>query len=155
MSELNTFITQTLAPALAISATGMLTLGMQNRLSVLASRVRELNREIIAEVIPDRTENLRQQVALFIQRGTLIRNALFLLYASIGLLIVTAFALALTDLEILRTEWRVPVITFLLGLGLILIAILIEVYEVLLMLKTLHLDVESVAISLDVPKLPD
>lgn len=155
MSELNTFITQTLAPALAISATGMLTLGMQNRLSVLASRVRELNREIIAEVIPARTENLRQQVALFIQRGTLIRNALFLLYASIGLLIVTAFALALTDLDILQTEWRVPVITFLLGLGLILIAILIEVYEVLLMLKTLHLDVESVSLSLSEQKLPD
>lgn len=141
MIEFNTFITQALSPALAISASGMLTLGMHNRLSVLGSRVRQLNRELALIDNPARLANFKQQIILFTERAALIRNALFLLYAAICLMVLTAFALAMQDLSVLNENWPVPVVTFLLGLAFIFWAVIIEAYEVLLILKALDLDI--------------
>ncbi len=143
MSELNTFITQSLSPALAISATGMLALGMHHRMTVLGSRIRELNKGIAAETDPARIANYRQQIGMFLKRGFLIRNALFLLYTALGLMVLTAVALALTELTVFQRDWFVPIVTFLLGLFLILAAVVIESFEVLLMLKALRMDISA------------
>jgi hypothetical protein len=143
MNELNEFITQALSPALAISASGMLTLGMHNRLSVLGGRVRQLNREILELSDPVRIANLQNQVVTFIQRAKLIRNSLFLLYAAICMMVLTAFGLAISDLDIMHAQ-NIPIVTFLIGLGLIFVAVVMEALEVLLILRTLHLDVEGI-----------
>ncbi|MBY0405376.1 MAG: DUF2721 domain-containing protein [Cyanobacteria bacterium] len=151
MIELKTFITQSLSPALAISASGMLTLGMQNRLSTVGTRVRQLNREIILLNNPTRSQNLTDQIQLFLMRGVLIRNALFLMYSAICLMVFTAFALALSDLGIFNPAWKIPIWTFLMGLGMILVAVVIEAFEVLLILKALKLDGKGIS-NLDEPQ---
>lgn len=145
MIEFNAFITQSLSPALAISASGMLSLGMHNRLSVLGGRVRQLNRELAQTDDPARITNFKKQIGLFSQRAQLIRNALFLLYAAICLMVLTAFALAMTDLSVLHDDWPVPIVTFLSGLGLIFWAVILEAREVLLILKALDLDIAGFA----------
>ncbi len=141
--DLTEFITQSLSPALAISASGMLSLGMHNRLSILGGRVRQLNREIITESGSHRVANLKEQVKLFIQRAVILRNSLFLLYAAICLMVLTAVSLAFKELGVLWSE-LIPMATFLGGLSLIFSAVVLEAWEVLLILRTLELDVAGI-----------
>jgi hypothetical protein len=139
---LTEFITQSLSPALAISASGMLALGMHNRLSILGGRVRQINKDLRDESSPIRQDNLNQQIQLFVKRARILRDALFFLYAAICLMVITAVALAFESLHWINTS-LVAMISFLLGLGLIFWAVLLEAWEVLLILQTLEVDIQG------------
>lgn len=140
--ELTHFITQALSPAVAMSATGLLVMGLHNRISVLGGRVRQLNRELTPDSPREHVENVHRQVEMFMQRARVFRNRLFLLYAALGSLVFTAFAIAMVELGILPKDWNLPVASFLLGLVLIFVATLLEAREVTLNLRTLKLDIE-------------
>jgi hypothetical protein len=139
---LTEFITQSLSPALAISASGMWALGMHNRLSILGGRVRQINKDLRDETSPIRQDNLNQQIQLFVKRARILRDALFFLYAAICLMVMTAVALAFESLHWINAS-LVAMISFLLGLGLIFWAVLLEAWEVLLILQTLEVDIQG------------
>ncbi|HEY9687369.1 MAG TPA: DUF2721 domain-containing protein [Coleofasciculaceae cyanobacterium] len=142
MLETNTVITESLSPAVAISGIGLLILGLNNRISTVGARLRDLNRELRQSHMPDRIANIRQQAELFLRRGVLIRNAIFLLFGAVGMMVFTAFALAIVRLHYVK--WvNVPAWTFITGLILLLLAVIIETYETILNVKTLDLDVHS------------
>jgi len=151
MLAANTIITDSLAPAVAISGIGLLIFGLNNRIMSTATRVRELNRELRQGSEPERISNIRQQIPLFVKRAYLIRNAIFILFGALGMMVFTALAIAMAKLH--YVEWpMVPVWTFLGGLVLMMLAVIIEAYETILNLKTLTLDVShSMAASDNTP----
>jgi Protein of unknown function (DUF2721) len=141
----NTLITESLAPAVAISGAALMTMGLLNRMSHLGTRVRQLN-QTLREIPPSesaRVVNVRLQSVMVMQRACMVRNALLMLYAAIGCMVLTAFSLALTELHWVPVDIRLPIWTFLLGLFSILLAVVQEMFEVLLALKALTLDSEA------------
>ena len=141
----NTLITESLAPAVAISGAALMTMGLLNRMSHLGTRVRQLN-QALREVPPSesaRIENLRLQSSMVMQRACMVRNALLMLYSAIGCMVLTAFSLALTELHWVPGNISLPIWPFLLGLFSILLAVVQEMFEVLLALKALTLDSEA------------
>jgi hypothetical protein len=141
MLETNTIITNSLAPAVTISGVGLLISILNNRISTVGSRVRELNRELRTTTHPERIRNIRLQIPMFLERAYLIRNAMFLLFGALAMMVFTAVAIALSKLHYVSWE-MVPAWTFLGGLILMLLAVLIETYETVLNLRTLALDVD-------------
>lgn len=150
MIEANTVITESLSPAVAISGITLIIFGLNNRIATVGTRVRELNRELRLSKEPQRIANIRQQIPLFLRRAYLIRNAMFILFGSLGMMVFTAFAIAMVRLQ--TVQWTAfPAWTFVTGLVLMLVAVLIEAYETILNLKTLNLDVAN---SLDIASNP-
>ena len=141
MHPVNHIITESLAPAVAVTGIALLLNGMNGRFSMAATRVRELNKELRSASCKQRTDNIKQQIPLFMQRAFMIRNAMFLLFGSLGMMVFTAPAIALSKLHYLDWE-MVPVWSFLGGLVLMMLAVVIEAYETILNLRTLSLDVE-------------
>ncbi len=138
--EANTVITQSLSPAVAISGIGLLIFGLNNRITTAATRVRDLNRELRQTDDPGRRENIRQQIPMFLERAYLIRNAMFILFGALGMMVFTAVAIAMNKLR--YTHWEMlPAWSFLGGLVLMLAAVIIETYETILNMRTLRLDV--------------
>ena len=89
-----------ITPAVLISATGTLVLSTSNRLTRVVDRVRVLASE--AERLRDRGEVderhrrlLADQIPRLSQRVVLLRSALTVLYAAIGLLVATSISVGL------------------------------------------------------------
>jgi hypothetical protein len=139
----NALISDSLAPAVAISGAALMTMGLLNRLSHLGNRVRQLNQSLRETDDPYRLNNLNRQIAMVIARAGMVRNALILLYSAIGCMVLTAFGLALTALHVLPEAAHVPINTFLLGLFAVLLAVVVEMFEVTLALRALKLDIEA------------
>jgi hypothetical protein len=141
MIPANNIITESLAPAVTITGLALLLNGVNARFTNAASRVRELNREMRTSTSPSRIANIRKQVPLFMRRIYMIRNAMFVLFGSLGLMVFSAVSIALFQLRFLNWE-MVPVWSFLGGLLFMLLAVIIETYETTLNLRTLDLDVD-------------
>jgi hypothetical protein len=142
--DVTSIISDSLSPVVIISGLGLLIFGMNNRLISVGSRVRQLNKElreiVTANCLPQRALNIQQQLSVFIQRALLLQNAIFLLFGALGMMILTTFAIALLKLKLIF--WGCcPLWTFLSGLILIFLAVLLEGFETILNIKTLSLDV--------------
>ncbi len=135
------FITQSLAPAFILSGVGLLTVGLHNRLLIMAGRIRDLNRETRdPEALEERLVNIERQTTLVLQRIHLMRSSLFLLYGAMGCMVLTALFILFHELWGIFPEGNVPVWSFLLGLLFIFIAISLESVGVMLNLKIIELD---------------
>lgn len=137
-------ISDSLAPAVALSGMALLITGLNNRIATVGTRVRELNRELRVlkdKPDPQRVRNISKQIPLFLERGYLIRNAMFLMFGALGMMVFTAVTIALSRLHYVELEIA-PTWTFLGGLALMLLAVIIEAYETILNLRTLALDVD-------------
>ncbi len=140
MLDVSTIIADSLSPAVAISGIGLLIFGLNNRIIHIGSRVRELNRELRQSPPPTRRDAVKKQVEMFMRRAHLVRNAIFLLFAALAMMVFTAVAIALVRLNIF--DWQmVPTLSFMGGLVLILVAAIIEAFETTVNLTTLKLDV--------------
>jgi hypothetical protein len=95
-------ITTAVAPAILVSAAGLLLLGLQTKFHNITDRIRQLDREIIdLETVPEvndiqqkRLDTAEAQVDLLLKRCRLARDAIFLLYVSIFLLIWSTLSTA-------------------------------------------------------------
>jgi hypothetical protein len=95
-----------LAPALGISAVGLLLLGLYNRYSNIINRIRSLNEERrrYMKLIADDTElgytdnirfmNITNQGKELLVRSRFVRNAILCLQFAIGLFVLTSVAIA-------------------------------------------------------------
>lgn len=141
MHPANHIITESLAPAVAVTGIALLLNGMNGRFSMAATRVRELNKELRNASGKHRTSNIKQQIPLFMRRAFMIRNSMFLLFGSLGMMVFTTASIALSRLRYLDSD-MVSVWSFLGGLVMMMLAVIIEAYETILNLRTLSLDVD-------------
>jgi len=90
-------ITGMLAPGIMISACGLLLLGMNNKYSLVVSRIRTLNYEFRALDADNHTrkKSILTQLPLLIRRMKMIRNAVWLYTIAIALYIFSIFSIGL------------------------------------------------------------
>ncbi len=86
-------IEATLAPLLLVSSTGLLILGMGNRMGRVVDRLREFSREVREGVSEERMEVIMKQKGVLITRAKLCRNAMMhfhftILFAAISSILI-------------------------------------------------------------------
>jgi hypothetical protein len=86
-----------LAPGIMISACGLLLLGMNNKYSLVVSRIRALNTELrkSSPLPKEREECILIQMPLLVKRMKIIRNAVWLYTVSVALFIFSIIFLGL------------------------------------------------------------
>lgn len=144
-----------LAPALAISANALLLLTMQNRYSLIISRIRQLNaekREFSLKLIEKgdlnvpgnvRFNSILKQLDLLLYRARYIRNTVVLIELSIMFYVLTSGAIGL-NLLIASAFLRVlPLILFVGGMALVFAAILFSLCEVRQAYSIIEFEVKS------------
>ncbi len=131
-----------LAPALGISAVGLLLLGLNNRYSLIISRIRQMNDEKrrFKQRLLEKTElsymensrfmSIRQQSEELFARSKIVRNAILSLQTSIGLFVLSSVAIGLSmviEAEVFRL---VPLFLFILGMIVVFIGIVYAALDV-------------------------
>jgi hypothetical protein len=116
-------LTAMITPAVLISASGTLVLSTSNRLSRVVERVRILAKEVAAlqhssgaGAAKTEREFIVRQVRTLTGRARLLRTAMTILYAAIGLFIATSIAVGVIRALGVEAGW-VPVALALLGTG--------------------------------------
>jgi len=130
-------ITTALAPAILVSAGGLMLLGLQNKFHNITDRIRQLDREIIMmEGIPElngtrqkRVESAEAQVDILIVRCRLVRDAIFLIYVAVMLLIASTLVAAL-GVIIGRDLEAITFVLFVAAVGAFLLSTLQSIREV-------------------------
>lgn len=158
--NVNIFIQQSLSPAIAISGIGLLILSLSNRIATIGSRIRQIRHDQIhyeqiqheqmkaqanipeTEQQHNRRDNFARQINLFMLRARLIRNAMFLLYFAVSLIVLTEFCTALSQLPAWAWLANAAICSFLVSLLLVLAACVMEVLEVTANLETLKLEID-------------
>jgi Protein of unknown function (DUF2721) len=138
-------ISQAVAPIVMVSAAGLLFMGLQTKNLHLADRIRALMTEYrtLAPGPADekRRSGIVEQLVLFNQRIRLSQHALELLYISIVCFVLTSLLLAAAPWLSGFVMAAIPGAMFLSGVGLLVLALLLEFREMRLGLKTIVIEV--------------
>ena len=131
-----------LAPAVGISAVGLLLLGLSNRYSTIINRIRLLNdekrkflRQLGEKGELSYTDNVRhmsisKQTQQLLARSRLARNAILSMQSAVALFVLSSVTIAL-NLFISADSFRiVPLLVFVVGMLCVLIGILFAATEV-------------------------
>lgn len=117
-----------LAPAVGISAVGLLLLGLSNRYSAIINRIRLLNEERrrFSRQIADQQElsytdnarfmNIRKQTEELLHRSRTVRNAILSMQAAIGLFVLTSVGIGFSLVMEREFNAMVPLASFLVGM---------------------------------------
>jgi hypothetical protein len=117
MEPMNAYqqITAAVTPAVMVSACGLIALGLDNQISRMGLRLRELAREHRDEgVLPDRRATVARQVAVLDRRHGLYFRALILNYGALFAFVVTSLLWLAQGVVPLPPE--LPLIVFAMGL---------------------------------------
>jgi hypothetical protein len=117
-----------LAPAVGISAVGLLLLGMSNRYSAIIARIRLLNdeRRRFTRQIAEQQDlsyadnarfmNIRKQTEELLSRSRTVRNAILAMQTAIGLFVLTSVGIGLSLVAGKEFDAMVPLGLFLVGM---------------------------------------
>ncbi len=144
-----------LAPALGISAVGLLLLGLNNRYSIIINRIRLLNEErrrfvrllqkseALEYADNHRFMNITRQTQELLVRSRLVRNAILSLQAAIALFVITSVTIGIT--LFISVEWfsTIAVGIFVLGMVSVLLGILFAGVEVQRSFKIVLMEVKA------------
>lgn len=143
-------IQSVLAPAIMVSSSALLLLGLQNKFSNLANRFRALNHEkrqlsvkserAIEEDL--RLLNLEAQVKHLMERATHVRNAILFAYCAIVSFMLTS-VLIFFNVYAGFTLWDIIISVFHAGLLLVLGSAVFMIAETLLFYKVISLERNS------------
>ncbi|MDP2038330.1 MAG: DUF2721 domain-containing protein [Ignavibacteria bacterium] len=123
-----------LAPAVMISACGLLLLGINNKYSLVVNRIRLLNEEKrrlmtkIGEKAPTTDDNVRfesiaTQIKALTYRARLVRNTVLCYTTSVALFVTTSLILGVSSVLSLSKLNFLIIITFLLGMAFVFVGI--------------------------------
>lgn len=89
-----------LAPGIMISACGLLLLGMNNKYSLVVSRIRQLNTEYrgLSESESDRKASIEKQIPMLSHRVKLIKNTVWLYTSGVALFILSILSIGVNFL---------------------------------------------------------
>lgn len=127
-------LTAMITPAVLISASGTLVLSTSNRLSRVVDRVRTIARDTAllqrasAAEAAGKRELIMRQVRALTARVSILRAALTVLYAAIGMFVATSIAVGIVSALGVEAGW-VPVTLALIGAGALLYASALLVRE--------------------------
>ena len=153
-SSLVMTIQSILAPALGISAMGLLLLGLTNRYSSMVNRIRLLTAEkrkylntIIEKGELEYTENIRlasiiKQIGDLLYRSKLSRNAILCLQTSIILFVLTSVTIGINAFFQNNPVEMFALILFLAGMIFVLVGILYSAWEIHNSFKIAELEVK-------------
>lgn len=140
-----------LAPAVMISACGLLLLGMQNRYGRINDRLRALARERL-DLLPRRDtpqaqvrlDAIERQIPDLLARLRIQRNAVYDLFAAVIVFVVDAFVIAAS--LFVRAAWlnAAALAVFLVGMGLVLWAMVLAAREIAISARAVTLEVEEI-----------
>lgn len=131
-----------LAPALGISAVGLLLLALNNRYSAIVNRIRLLNDEkrrfhkLLADNVQlNYTENaryqsIRNQMEGLLMRSRLIRNAIIWLQIAIGLFVLTSVAIGMSLFVAAAALASSTLVIFVCGMVCVLVGIVFAAIEI-------------------------
>jgi hypothetical protein len=142
-----------LAPAIMVSACGLLLLGLLNRYATIMSRIRNLNDERrrltrslapSGESSPDeaaRLASVTRQLTDLVDRVRLLRNAVLCQIAAVGCFVLTSLLLGLrvAGPEVIRVFHPLPV--FLLGMATVFVGLVFEGVDVARAYRTIRVEV--------------
>ena len=138
------------APAVMVSSTALLLLGLQTKFSNLASRFRALHHErrvLWLKAVRDEAEhswlrNVQAQVEQLMRRASCVKRAILLSYAAIVCFTGTS-VLLLCDVYVSFQGGRIALAVFLLGLCCVLLSALVMMFETSLFHQVLTLESAS------------
>jgi hypothetical protein len=129
-----------LAPAVMISACGLLLLGMNNRYSLVVNRIRLLNEEkrrLLLKVGEKplttddnvRLESIAKQISFLQYRVKLVRNSVLSYVTAVGLFVLTSLFLGISSfLPVFKLNYFI-IAAFLLGMFSVLIGVIFAGFE--------------------------
>ncbi|MCK5856314.1 MAG: DUF2721 domain-containing protein [Bacteroidales bacterium] len=134
-----------LAPAIMISACGLLLLGMNNKYSLVINRIRTLNVEYrgLDEDSHERKSCIHAQLPLLENRMRMIKNTVWLYTVGIAMFIFTILSIGLFiyfDLDILS---MIAMLVFVGGMLSVLVGVFYAAHEVRLGYKILEIELVS------------
>mgnify|MGYP005838467685 CR=1 FL=1 len=140
-----------LAPAVMISACGLLLLGMQNRYGRINDRLRALGRErldlLLQRDTPQaraRLEAIERQIPDLLTRLRIQRNAVYNLFAAVIVFVVDAFVIA-ASLFIAGEFLNILALgIFLVGMSLVLWAMALAAREIAISARAVTLEIEEI-----------
>jgi lipopolysaccharide export LptBFGC system permease protein LptF len=144
-----------LAPALGISAVGLLLLGLNTRYSNIINRIRLLNdeRRRYTRMISDNKElsytdktrhmSIRSQTDRLLVRTKLVRNAILSLQLAVGLFVVTSVMIGMNFFFPMSSPNSVTLLVFIAGMICVLAAVANAALEVLRSYKIVLIDVNA------------
>ena len=134
-----------LAPAIMISATGLLLLGMNNKYSLVISRIRTLNVEFrsLEESNTSRRLCILKQLPRLRNRMRMIKNTVWLYTVSISFFIFTMLGIGLSNYFHSGIMQDLSVILFTTGMLSLLLGVYYAAHEVRLGYKILNIELAS------------
>ena len=150
ISQAVQFISGLLAPAIMISSCGLILLGLQNKYSNIIDRIRELNEErrrlgLMESLDPNQERRMRSltaQIEKLLVRARLDRNGILSLYLAILSFILTSLLIAPAYFGSFALI-TLSIMTFVAGIGLVLIGVIYVALEVINSYKVVKYEVES------------
>ncbi|HTP80689.1 MAG TPA: DUF2721 domain-containing protein [Bacteroidota bacterium] len=147
-------IQQILAPAVMISACGLLTLGISNKFSLILNRIRALNEEKRrllaggkrrARKTEDlrRVENISRQLLRLLGRARLVRNSLFCYFIAIGLFVATSLLIGLDFFIQIAVLQHYVIFFFLFGMIAVFLGVIYGVIDTLNGFEVVKIEVEA------------
>ena len=137
-------INAAVTPVVLISACAALILGINNKHTAIADRLRTFAADLRgSKDSADRKAQIREQVDIFFRRYRLTWMALATLYSSVISFVLMILFIILSQKHILRWESGVMAL-FLIGIGLTLCAVVCEMFELRLSIRSLEVELRDV-----------
>lgn len=136
-------LTSAVTPVVLVSATAVLISGVNSRYISIADRMRTLSKEYRdAQTAEERRSTIQQQMHTFYKRIHLVSWAIRCLYAA-------AWCFVAEVLIISATLWRDSLVAatvplFLVGIGLVMLAVALQLFELQESNRTLFIEVDDV-----------
>jgi len=136
-------VTTAVTPVVMVSATAILISGVNARYISISDRMRALAREYRTEHLTlPRRENIHSQMAVFTKRMVLVEWAARTLYVAVGSFLVMALLISLSVRHAIFELVTLPI--FVLGLWLVILAIVLQSFELKYSGRTLRLEASEV-----------
>ncbi|WP_342678703.1 DUF2721 domain-containing protein [Methanofollis sp. UBA420] len=137
-----------LAPGLMISACGLLILGMNNKYSLVFNRIRLLDEEKrkssrCGDEDPVHRQNVCAQLAELGVRARRERNAIICYSTAVAAFVVTSFMIGLSDVQGLPALSLLTILSFLVGMVLVLAGVLFAAQEALMGYEIICIDMKD------------
>jgi hypothetical protein len=144
-----------LAPAVGISAVGLLLLALMNRYSTLVNRIRLLNEEKrrFMKLLADQEElnytdqtrymSVVNQGKELLLRSTYLRNAILFMQSAIGLFVLTSALIGVNMFVTTEALRDAMLITFIIGMIGVLVGILYSAKDVTRSLRSVLLEIRA------------
>ena len=139
LSDPLSIVSTAVTPVVMVSATAILVSGVNARYLAVADRMRNLAQEFRSDVTkPERRVMIHRQMVVFRWRLELVSWASRILYLALGCFVSVALLICLATWRQILTMVTLPI--FILGVGLVGAAIVLQFFEVQASLRTITLE---------------